>query len=556
MTTESERRRLPTRSARWGAIALVAVMVLSGLAALGTASATPSATTAELGPVVPDVSPSISHPLPQAAPLAGANPQGETPLPTDFLATHVNLLRPMPARETPSASETSPNLPASPDASPPSPTPFGAAVATATITGRVLNSSAPYAPISGATVVIDPIGVDCTGLASGCPSTTTDALGNYSIAGVAPGNLQIEVTAGWFVNNYSTEYGVPIGPFDAGTIHLVPDAVVSGCVLGAADHRPAHDVAISGWTRDLSVEALPTTFASSSTGCFNTPGVAVPPGPGLLEFSPSAGIYESNDTFVDLSPGEHYTLPYTVYLTEGVRVLAEPYDSVTGAPIPTGGLVAFSLQGTRSGVAFAQGTAVDSGVECSATATRGCPTAFGAPGSDTIRTYADGFTLNTSTEYVPALSPGQTFNAGKVWLVPDGAIQVTVGFTWGAAVQKAPGYAPLIDACKPTNPAISGCFQVNSCSLDGYFSSFEVTSPFGGTNFSASTCVTTCAYLNTPTPTLSNPLRNSVQIFPDTAGNCNNFAPGTPTWPIPDVVPVVDNFTWANVTPGYEMNLG
>ncbi|MCI4324050.1 MAG: carboxypeptidase-like regulatory domain-containing protein [Thermoplasmata archaeon] len=528
-------------------------MVLSGLAVIGPLNTLSSPTTSVHPSTISTGAPTGAAALPQAQPLPGANPSGQTHLPAHLAGTAFALpLQAPPGHPSAASPVSSASTAASPvAASPRAPTGFGPA--TTTITGRVLNTSSPYAAISGANVVEDPIGVDCTGQESGCPTGTTNSQGNYTITDVAPGNMELVVTVGWYESNYTTLYNVPSGAYNAGVIYLVPDAVVSGCVYGAADLKPAKNIQISGWTRDLSVEALPTTFSSGSNGCFNTPGVAVPPGPAVIQYAPPAGLYESNDTFVDLQPGQHYALPFKVYLTEGVRVTAEPYDSTTGNPINGGlggaGYVATTLKGTLNQISFSQGLSVSEGNQCTSTNDRGCPVAFGPPGNDTITVDADGYVENSSTVYIPKLSPGSTYNAGKVWLVPDGAIEETSGFTWPTAVKAAASYSPTVNDCDP----FTGCYTIAVCSLSGYLPASEIVNPFGGINMSSSPCKTSCGVVLKAAAVLAAPLRDSIEIAPDTTEKCNGYEP---SWPIPDDLPVFDNFSWANVTPDEETNLG
>ncbi|MCI4324070.1 MAG: carboxypeptidase regulatory-like domain-containing protein, partial [Thermoplasmata archaeon] len=429
------------------------------------------------------------------------------------------------------------------------------------ITGTVLEGPSPNVPISGASVSVETVGRACTSIAA-CPIASTNHSGGFILTRVEPGTIIVTVQVGANMTNETTLFNVSAGAtVSTGIIYMVPDAIVSGCVKGDdPEHEPAADIQVAGYSRDGRLEALSPVTTNTNNGCFNTPGVPVPPGPAVIDFTPEAGasgFYEANDTYVDLYPGEHYSLPYTVYLTVGVRVLAIPYDSVTKQPLPTGTCYPYATSGQcvsiqfenrLTGVAFTQGTVQSEGTNCLEDVTFGCPTAIAPPGNDTITILADGYLQNASPIYIPAESPGQTVDLGPVWLVPDGAVNGTNGFTWPTSVQASPWYDSVAGG--------AAMYILTVCSLDGYLPAFEVR---GGLeyfdpepNMTSNSCLTSCQYAGSPFAALAPPLRVSVHIQPDTEGQCTF----PPSWPIPDALPVYVNATYANVTPDEYTSVG
>ncbi|MCI4323763.1 MAG: hypothetical protein L3K03_07075 [Thermoplasmata archaeon] len=424
------------------------------------------------------------------------------------------------------------------------------------VEGTVLRAEPlPHVPISGATVSVQAVGQACV---PSCPTVLTNNSGRFTANNVDPGTILVTVVAGDNMTNYTTLFGVTAGTVSAGTIYLVPDAIVSGCIKAAGWNTSVPGVRITASTRDGALEASPA-FYSGSNGCFNTPGVAVPPGPAVIDFTPPEGTdylnsqntyvaqpspYLPNNTFVDLGPGQHYNLPFTVYLTVGVNVTVTPWNSVTKHAITSGqGFVAITLRSRLTGVSFGQGTALPIGT---------APYAFAPPGSDTLTVDMDGFLENSSPVFVRSAPLGTTVNLGVVWLVPEGVVAGSTGFTWPSAVKSSDWYDETTtgncfgQSCVPVADVV-----LTVCSLDGLLSAYSTTKRVGLgaptfiTVLTSSTCQSSCQTILSPFAVYAAPLRVHLQVEPDTTGSC---IPGEPTWPTNLLLPVWGNTSFANIT--------
>ncbi|MCI4323132.1 MAG: carboxypeptidase regulatory-like domain-containing protein [Thermoplasmata archaeon] len=508
---------------------LIAFIAVASAASAGVVWVAPglSVGTHPISTALPSTATPATNPaVPPTSGLPGTNPTSVISLPPDFRPT--GFLAPPPPSPNSNSTGSSTLPPATAPAPSNSETGAGihplAAPGGVTVTGTVLAQPPPQLPISGATVTVETVGQACT---PGCPSVTTGDTGTFTVANVDPGTILVTVQAGDNLTNYTTLFGVTAGSVSAGTIYLVPDAIVSGCIKGAdPTHEAVSGVAISGVTRDGSLQAVPDFF-SGSNGCFNTPGVAVPPGPSVIDFTPPEGSeYLKNDTYVDLAPGQHFRLPYTVYLSVGVTVSVNLWDSVSKRQITGGqGYVALTVTSRSTGVSFGQGEAVPIGET---------PSAYAPPGNDTLTVDMDGFLENSSPVSVPTLPPGHTVRLGTVWLVPDGAISSSTGFTWPTAVKQSDWYGDV------------GLVVVTVCSLDGFLPAYSISSDYNGVTMTSSTCLTSCQPEGASFEVNAPPLRTRIAIAPD-QGTCQ---PGDPTWPTNLMFPVVGNDSFANVTAG------
>jgi Carboxypeptidase regulatory-like domain len=412
------------------------------------------------------------------------------------------------------------------------------AVATVAATGYVRSSIAPFNPVSGALVTVTPVGAICG--TNSCPPAYTTSTGFFTV-NVIPKADQITVSAGYFVSNYTILTNVTLGggPYYLGTIYLVPDGIVTGVVQGCdASHEPVPGVVATGTTRDGKIIATPSAITNAK-GQFT---VAVPPGPAEVQFTPKQqwGKYFGTTVFVDVQPGQTVQVvvdpanPGVVCLQVGVIVTLTPYNTVTGAKI-TGGNGYWGAQicaRYQTNLCFPQGNSVPEGTPMRAVAPAGV---------DTLKLMADGYITNVTPIDVPQLALNQVYSLGKVWLIPDAQVNLWVNLTWANAAK----------------PAVSkwgtGVVVSSTCSLDSYQFGASVRNAFGGVNMTATTCAGGgCATgIGQELAVPAAPLRNYIHIFPDTNHYCN---PYYNLWPIPGELPVSDNYTYVNATPGRALN--
>ncbi|MCI4324163.1 MAG: carboxypeptidase-like regulatory domain-containing protein, partial [Thermoplasmata archaeon] len=493
--------------------------------------------------------------------LPGSDPVGEISVPAHFQPTGFPVHEPptgsMPGYRNDTLAPTSPGHRVVHSAAPN----FSGLGGNVTVMGTVLEGAVPHRPAAGALITVETIGSSCQ-LTNGCATTLTAGNGNFSIGGIAPGTIQVTVSAPWNVTNYTTLFDVPSGLASTGIIYILPDAVVSGCVEGVdSTHEPAAGIEVTGFSRLGGAPATPAAITNSQTGCFDSPGVPIPPGPAVLDFNSTSPypIYEDNFTDLDLQPGQHYTLPAPVYMNVGVRVVVEPYDTVTKALINESGFITISIVHRPSGFGLGWGqpvleSQVAMGVD---------PAAFALPGLSTLSLGADGYADNESSVVIPDVPYGETVNLGKVWLVPDGVITGTFGFEGSPGIESSPWYAATVH---------HDFVVMNVCSLSGYrFASsapnvsVAVASDPTNANVSFDNCVSTCQPLGEPFAAWATPLRVAIGYQPDTKGLCgpeaNPYVGLEPGWPIPDDLPVFgnyfgSNFSFANITPDLETPAG
>ncbi|MCI4323199.1 MAG: carboxypeptidase regulatory-like domain-containing protein [Thermoplasmata archaeon] len=451
--------------------------------------------------------------------------------------------------------------------------------------GTVVRGIAPYTPISGALVTVQPLEASCPGL---CPVAYSAYAGSFSVA-ASPGLDELTVQDGFYLENYTILPNMTSGQtFPLGVIQLVPDAIVTGVVRGSdPTHEPAAQILVVGSTRDGSKTGVPDALTGSS-GAFE---IAVPPGASEIDFTPNspsqnplyivnytASPYLGNTTYIDLAPGATYDLG-TVYLPTGVLVTAQLDSSLTHAGIPpnanestwgwtNASCAAFApsvcqFQGGHAswsydGIHYFPVTPLSAIEICSRSSEVCFPEgasqwigssvyAWAPPGFDTLYAYADGYVLNATPVNVPSVPLGQLVRLAPVDLVPDGWISITVNVTDLASA--------------PTSLWHTGSYLVEVCSLDGYEMPYSIFNANQGSawTMNTGTCVEGgCVPVGTTAMIPVAPLRDSIQVLPDdaptSAGSCWDGLPLR--WPIPLDLPVTDNYTWVNATPGQTLDLG
>jgi hypothetical protein len=503
------------------------------VAAASTASLSPAGGTPSSAPSVPSGSQSPGS-------FPGQTTTGESPVNPVALARSAGTqlaapaslvngsVRAMPrSGEGPMTSMTSSTLSgaASPTAATSSTHPDGGATLDyGYLIGTIVDSRAPHAAISGATVSAEPLVGFCPSV--GCVASTTGAGGAFKVA-AAVGENEILIQDSYYMTNRTWAYVTVGSVIDVGTLELVADGFVTGVLLGSdPSHEPATAINITGTTRDGAFVASPSAH-SNSGGAFT---VAVPPVPSEISFTPifADSPYETNYTFVNVSAGKTLDLG-TIYMQRSTVVSVEIIDSVTGGPIE-GTAASLTVCSKVSGYCTQQGTA------------SGGPTVMAAApvGPDSAQLQAVGFVENlTSLGWVPAVRVGSAPVAmGVIDLVPIGGIEVWANIT---GVKTPYGSTP------PTSvwPVGEGAsVYVTACDLDGLSTSSLL--PDG--NLTSSQCTATCAPPGTPAIFAGVPLRNYVNVEPATSTQCD---PYEPLWPIPGDLPVFANYGWVNVTPGY-----
>lgn len=411
---------------------------------------------------------------------------------------------------------------------------------TATAIGKIESIVRPNQGISGASVTPESLGLSC-------PQTTCAPVyskPSFSVVIAVP-TTEILVQAGGYLNNYTILTNITSGStINVGVIYLTPLAYVYGTVVGCdPTHEPVPDVQATGVSRDGRIIAAPDSI-TNSRGYFNT---TVPPGPSEVTFTPvlGNGLYFGSNLFVSLQPGQVYNAG-RVCLQVGVVVTATLYSSTTGQKIYNWLGAAFAFAAARAcerddvGVCFNQGSVVG---EPSSPATVS-PETIAPATADLITFYATGYMANTTYITVPQLSPGHVYNIGRVNLIENGIVELT----------------PTLTYAKSAANAISkwgtGLIWEEVCSLDGFKFSQVTQNTFGGFNMTENECQggQGCSPVGAPVGTIAAPLRNSIQVNPDITGVCSPS--GVPTWPIPGMLPVTDNMTYLNSTPGRILNTG
>jgi len=403
-------------------------------------------------------------------------------------------------------------------------------IPTGTFTGYVANASQPSQYLSGVTVQAYPEqgGQFCPTYL--CAPQTTGSNGEYNVT-CPVGRTYITFSKSFWDENLTYSTCTINATVDLGTVYLLPDGVVTGTVLGDVTGNPGiPGVTVEGEARDYSVVAAPGV-TTSANGAFK---VALPPGvAGRIDFtSPGVG-WQNNFTFLTVVSGQTVSIG-AVHLEPNSLVEAKFFDVVTHAPIE-GGYNAPNSLTVCSSVTNACGTQGPPGTSSNVVE------AVGAPGYDYVQAEAVGYLLNDSPiGYVPGTSPGHPYcvpDDCKIYLTPLGAAKLTIDLSG-----------------TPSHTYLKGLVVVQSCGMDGYDVALPKLNPVTYTyNTSLSDCLTSgCVPPGTTYDAPAFPLRNDIQISPDTTGICGL----APMWPIPGDLPVWGNETAANVTPYAITNVG
>ncbi|HEV2519708.1 MAG TPA: carboxypeptidase-like regulatory domain-containing protein [Thermoplasmata archaeon] len=445
---------------------------------------------------------------------------GSGPMPTI-----VRPVRPVFAAAPTLASGTSTASANSPIAPPARPAATSNPYRTAIFTGFV-DDARSGRPLIGVTITWESQGGICPVSPGNCTPTRTFAPnGNFSIRAPAPQDTILASSNGYLTNFSSVSNVTPGQVYALGTINLTKEGIVSGIIVGS---DPTHErvkctVLVSSISRSSLTLGANGTF---STGTFSLP---VPPFPSVISFDPKCPQYQPNQYWINVSAYSTYNMGL-VELPVNVMVQVNVYDSVTKKAI-TGQVSEIQV--------CSYGNPGNCGPKGPAT-TNGAPKAWAPPGYDVATVWANdlngepGMTNITMIGLVPAVAPGHIFRVTPVYIVPLGIMSIDVGLT----------YARQLKAEGVTTRWGIGLAVVSLTSLNGYtqWSSFN---PLTG-NFSTTAPPTTCVNVGQLSGLFAPPLRDAVQIVPDTAGTC---FPPAPTWPVPNLLPAWGNNTIVNVTP-------
>lgn len=419
------------------------------------------------------------------------------------------------------------------------------------VAGWVRNASFPYAALSGVSVVWTNLGISNCDPSQGGPSSgcmgTSNANGYFDIPcylgqGEVTATYSGFATNGTFLNcvTAQTTFITPVlGPY-ASTMAMTQDGWVTGYVYSA----PPHSAAISGVTVVGSPSGLgggsgcsqgsPLANPEVTTGGNGYFKVPVPGGePAEVDFEPPANTnFQTNCTWVEVAPGG--TTPLSVffdsthsilYLQAFAAVKATLYDAITDEPVAEDSSI--TVCSLITSVCGPPGPTSGDSVE-----------AVGPSGPD--------YVIAQSVEYIENNTPignvtgSGVFNAGKIFLVPIGAVEATTEVQWAKG---------------ESSSFSTGEFYLQDCGLLGYYTSVETITG----NLSAVDCITStdvgsgCGSVGSSLEVAAFPMRNEVVVTPDTGTVCNGL---TPTWPIPTDLPVWSNWSYANVTPDEVTNVG
>lgn len=402
-----------------------------------------------------------------------------------------------------------------------------AAPAPANPTGCPVTSFSGYVknysgfPLSGVSVQAYSVN-QCLCPQSACPAVSTNNTGGFTVKGPV-GSDYLQFVASWYLNNISYVFGIQgITTALNYTVYLVADAVAVGTVeANNSKHGPISGVTVKGISRDLQLIGNPSS-TTNGNGYFK---IAVPPVPSQVSFAPPYGYLP---TFLDVNstPSEILNLG-VIYLDKEPLVTATLYDSVTGGLVPTANCDPFNPADCHSLTVCSSIT--NACLNQGPTTNSATISALGPLGYDWVKVLAVGYLEND----VPiGLVTTPTFNVGKVYMVPMAAVAVRVSVTHNAT----------------SLPFGTGLWYSSSCSMNGYSTGGVVPNPSTFTiNMTAGKCAgggcspAAGGVVNLPTF----PLRNDINIYPDTTAVCNIV----PTWPIPGLLPVWGNETYVNSTP-------
>jgi hypothetical protein len=310
------------------------------------------------------------------------------------------------------------------------------------------------------------------------------------------------------------------------TVYMVADAVATGIVeANNSKHSPLSGVTVSAVARDQSQICSPSGSTSSS-GKFT---IALCPLPSTITFTPPYG-YLSTFRYANATPGEQVNLGI-IYLETEPPVKVTLYNAVTHAPIPTNVCNAFQpiqcnaikVCSSATNVCLNQGPALGS-----ATVTALAPEGFD---------YINAEATNYITNDVPIGWVNHSMTAPPIYLMPLGVIGLSVQVTHNSTPYKW----------------ATGLWTASACSMNGYTAGAATINPATYTvNVTSTQCMGACGTINPAFQQLGGfPLRNDVNIAPDTTGVCGPV----PMWPIPGDLPVWANESYANVTSNAQTNM-
>ncbi|MCI4325731.1 MAG: carboxypeptidase regulatory-like domain-containing protein [Thermoplasmata archaeon] len=537
-------RRLLLGSAFWIAVLVMVVPTVSfvGFSASLVSPASPSTHASAHAPAVA-VAP-VKHASAPNAALPGANTKGQK----FYVNPGLNVRQ--AANQSRFASITNiSNLPGSPGAMTsssviPGPVPAAAPlvrpnvyIPTGAFYGYVYDRET-LKPLQGATIqAYGAAGQDCP--ATTCEPVQSIANGSFTVFGPV-GFDYVQASLAYHLDNITYASAGNGTRTNVGTIYLVETAIVRGIVKS---DTPPSDVAISGvQVSDSSPIAGIVADPGASTASNGSFQVAALDSPSELSFTPPAGVYESNFTWMNATPGQLINLG-TIYLERLTFVKINVTDSVTGGALEAGTIGSVQLCSLANGCGGTQ-----QGVTV---ATRNGPShvttlsAFGAPGASYAMIEVTGYILAEPTVgTIPREPPGHVFWLPPVNITPTGTFQFNVGM-YGNDLQNGVGAVPH-----------TGLWTVTVCTMDGFDQIGTIINQRTGLpNTTQSSCVGGgCLSVDTQNVQIAAaPLRNSIFIDPDYRPTCSPFGP---TWPIPGDTPVWFNETYFNITPDEVTNFG
>ena len=372
------------------------------------------------------------------------------------------------------------------------------------------------------------IGGDCPT----CTQVTTNINGNFT-ARCPAGADYATFTLSFWVDNETYFKCLAGTTVYVGIVYLVAEAIGTGYVYSNITNTPAlSGVAVSAISRDQQVHGNPAGTTSSS-GYFK---IGIPPLPSQITFQPPPG-YLGTFLYANATPGQVVNLG-KIYLQKLVPVKATLYDITTGNPVPTTSgcnpydpqCRAISVCSAVTNICASQGDSVMTPqVE-----------AVAAAGPSFIKALATGFEATSAPiGTIPWNPAGGSYNAGKIYMVPLGVVDIATAVTHNST---------SLPARWPT-----GQYTATITSMNGLLGSGVTVNPATYTvNMTQLASMQGCGYAGALTGFYAVALRNEVTITPDTTGYCGG---GIPMWPIPGRpgqspdLPVWGNNTEVNVTP-------
>ncbi|MFI5414177.1 MAG: carboxypeptidase regulatory-like domain-containing protein [Candidatus Lutacidiplasmatales archaeon] len=520
-------------------------------AALGLNRDAAHATAIPATAAAPHVTPGVAHAAsltPSSSALPGQTLKGAVPV--DTSAVSYRTLHETSLQAKLSAAAQSPTLAGAAPAPAASPSPMaphpGVYIATGSFSGYVYDRETGKA-ITGATVEAFGANGQLCPPSSACPAVSSTANGSFTVNGPV-GFDYIRTSAPYYLDNITYSTAGNGTRTNVGTVYLVESAI---CRAIIKSDTPPTDVAVSGVQAsdapvDYSVFISPvgTSLSNGSVqfACADSPSIA--------SFTPPAGLYLSNFTWVNGTPGKVVNLG-VILLERLTEVKVTVYDAVRGKMLGgnDGSLQICSLANSCGATNQGLNSFTDNGPSGTTVLT-----AFGAPGPSYAVIEVTGYVFATVTiPQVPKEAPGHAWYMPSQNLTPTGAAQLQVGM-----------FGNDVEASDKTAVAHTGIETVTDCTMDGLDMIAAMRDPTTGLyNTSKTNCsAPVCDNINAPAVQVeAPPLRSYVTIQPDTVGICGN---GVPTWPIPGQtavgnipdIPVWANTTWVNVTPAYATVVG